>query len=198
MGNEFYKGEALLKRRKIVLELIKELKYEQINKKIAVKIYTNNRWLTIDTDSKDLNTPFLQIIIEKWRKEFGQEHLSSEDIRHIESIRERIDNHFRTLIFAEIQKMMESQFETRYLNGMCFEICWRKQKYEFKIVEHGNYIRIKEMDKINRTFLSELKYEIEDELDVTLTRISIKRNLSIYLETLYKKTMEYKLKSIYK
>jgi hypothetical protein len=189
--------EAMIK--KISLELIEKLKYERLKMDTSIKIFTNGNWLTINTNSENLDTPFLQMIVEKWKEQTKKEGLSFEDRDYIERIRYCVSVHFYTQLSYLVQKRMELECEAKYLGGLLFEIYWREQRYEVKLEKFKDKMWVPEELPLNKLFLEDIKLRLcENEIDISLSILLISRFTFIYLSKIYEQTPEYKLKNIYK
>jgi hypothetical protein len=184
---------------KITSKLIKKLKYDRIKKVNYIEIFTNNNWLTIDTDSKNLNTPFLQMIIGQWKEQTKKEVLSLEDRDFIERIRYNISVHFYNQLSNLLQKRMELEFEAKYLGGLLFEIHWKEQRYEVKLAKFKEKIWVPENLPLNKIFLEDIKINLcENEMNFSLQTLLLTKITFLYLSKIYKQTSEYKLKNMYK
>lgn len=183
----------------ICLEIIGELKYERIKKNDSIQIYTNNNWLAIDTNSENLNTPFLQIIVKKWKEKTQKKIFSLEDKLYVKRIRYNITLHFNNQLSILVQKKMELEFEVKYLGSLLFEIHWKEQRYEVKLAKFKEKIWVPENIPSNKIFLEDIKINLcENEMNFSLSTLSLARIAFLYLSKIYKQTSEYKLKNMYK
>ena len=99
-------------------------------------------------------------------------------------------------IYEEIQERMAIEFETKYIGGKRFEICWKGQKYELQTIEQEGNFWIE--FPLSNLFLNKINKELIDEImELSLSNLSLTRIFSNYLATEYKQTMEYKMRKIY-
>jgi hypothetical protein len=151
--------------------------------------------LLIDLNSRDLKTPFIRMIVEKWKKEVLQENLLEEDLEYIEETRINISNYFYKQVNNYVLERMKTEFKAKYLGDNRFEIFWKEKKYEFRIIERDEILLLtlpsdKLIIEINKEFVVE-------EMEISISSLAFIKILTDYIRINYERTTEYKLKSIY-
>jgi hypothetical protein len=182
----------------VSLKLINYLEPGKIMKARTIKIFINDRWLTMDQHSNDLETPIMRMILKEW-VEIRKQPFSTKEIDYINLIKKIIYKHFNKKIEESIRKKIKMEFNTKYLNDMCFELCWREDKNKLKMECIDDKIWYSEKSKENVLFLLKVRnILVRGDMGIHISVVSMKNHLSNYFREIYEKTTEYKLKNIYK